>query len=632
VRLTADTALRSPSGATFTAAAGWFVTEAADHLRLQDPTKEVRLTLVELVAPDGQAAIQAAWKRVSPGFARAVLKTVTPPARDGWEAVVQNVYQVPEAEQRVVVGLARRKGKTWYVALIDGTQAGFDRRSAQTMLVITSFKVAGLDEESFAGKTAHPLDAARQKALADFVAEAMQKTKVPGVAVAVVQGGKIVYEQGFGVRQLGKPAKVTPATRFMIGSTTKALTSLLIARLVDEGKLTWDTPVTQLYPAFALGDPEATRRITMKHTVCACTGLPRQDMEFIFQYAGITAEQRLAAMRTMKPTTGFGETFQYSNLLVSTGGFVAGRCAFPKARLMAGYDQALRTRILGPLGMKDTTFDPSVARRGDHAVPHGMTMKLDYVPIPFGDEGGVTAVGPAGAAWSTVRDLARYVLLELGKGRAPEGKEIVSEKNLLARREVMARINAKVHYGLGLMVNRAYGTPLVGHGGNTLGFTADLWFLPEHGVGLVILVNGVAANTFRSVVGRRLLELLFDGRDQARSALDFAVAELKTSLERDLPRIDLVPDPAWLKPLLGTYQNADLGQITLRMQGKTAVLDAGEWKATAGRYRDPDGTQKLLITGPPLTGMHLVPETKDGRTTLTLRTPQQVYVFTRTKP
>jgi CubicO group peptidase (beta-lactamase class C family) len=95
----------------------------------------------------------------------------------------------------------------------------------------------------------------------------------------------------------------------MIGSMTKPLTSLMMARLIDKGIFGWDTPVTTLLPSFALGDPDVTRRVTMAHTVCACTGLPRWDMEFIFEWDGSTPQKRIDLLRAMTPTTGFGEHF-----------------------------------------------------------------------------------------------------------------------------------------------------------------------------------------------------------------------------------------------------------------------------------------------------------------------------------
>ncbi|MBI5494827.1 MAG: beta-lactamase family protein [Deltaproteobacteria bacterium] len=323
--LDADTLVTSASGATLSVAKGWWVTRNGDLLRLEGPERDVTLTLLEVKDPDAVHAIAGAWPRVQPGFARKVKQVVTPPPRDGWDAVTQVTYETTTQEARVLVAIARRKGDTQYITLLDGALAGVDRRGAQVNTAISSFKAPGLEEESFRGRTARVLDPQRLQALAGFIDDARQRAKVPGVAVAVVQGGKVVLEKGFGVRTLGKPEPVTPNTLFMIGSITKSLTSLMMARLVDEGRFTWETPLSQVFPAFSLADPEATRRLLMKHTVCACTGLPRQDMEFFFGYSRSTPEGRVAAMKSMKPTTAFGETFQYSNSMVSAGGYLAAR-------------------------------------------------------------------------------------------------------------------------------------------------------------------------------------------------------------------------------------------------------------------------------------------------------------------
>ena len=122
------------------------------------------------------------------------------------------------------------------------------------------------------------------------------------------------------MRELGKPAKVDENTLFMIASNTKAMATLLLATEVSEGKFTWDTPVTQVYPSFRLGNAEVTQQVLMKHLVCACTGLPRQDLEWLFEYERATPQGVLDLLGTMQPTTRFGETFQYSNLMASAAG------------------------------------------------------------------------------------------------------------------------------------------------------------------------------------------------------------------------------------------------------------------------------------------------------------------------
>src|SRR5205814_3029255 len=133
----------------------------------------------------------------------------------------------------------------------------------------------------FAGRKALPLTPERVAELKGFVETSMRKLGVPGASFALVEGGRVVYEGGLGVRELGKPERVDANTLFMAASNTKGMTTLLLARLVDAQKLQWNQPVIQVYPEFKLGDPNTTRQVEVKHLVCACTGLPRQDLEWI---------------------------------------------------------------------------------------------------------------------------------------------------------------------------------------------------------------------------------------------------------------------------------------------------------------------------------------------------------------
>ena len=135
------------------------------------------------------------------------------------------------------------------------SEAVGEKRGAQVALIFGRLLPKGYARESFAGKKANTLDAARLAELGRFVETGQKELGVPGVSVGIVQDGKVVFAGGFGVRELGKPAKVDADTLFMIASNTKALTTLLLAKLVDEGKLTWDTPVTS-----APADVQARRR------------------------------------------------------------------------------------------------------------------------------------------------------------------------------------------------------------------------------------------------------------------------------------------------------------------------------------------------------------------------------------
>ncbi|MFH2008784.1 MAG: serine hydrolase domain-containing protein [bacterium] len=626
VRLTKDTTVTTPSGARVTVPARWILTRHAAHVILHGPDRGLWVALVERKTKTAREAISQAWALARPGFALKERQTVTPPARDGWDSITQITYVTPSTSRRVVVAAARGRSGVFYVALLDGKVAAFSRRGAQLQTVLSSLKAPGVQKESWAGRGAATLDSARLKTFEAFLEEARQKLDIPGAAVAVVQGGKVIFAKGFGVRRLGQKRAVTTKTLFMIGSITKSLTTMMMAKLVDEKKFDWETPVTQVLPSFALGDVALTRQCRMRHTVCACTGLPRQDMEFLFESKRSTAESRMALLKTMKPTTGFGETFQYSNLMVAAGGYVAAHAAYPRWKLGRAYHKAMQTRLFQPAGMRRTTFDFRRVRRLDHAQPHSPTLQMKPVPISLAFEDGVRSVGPAGAAWSNVEDMARFVLLELSRGRIGKAKRVVSDKQLQARWQPQIRASDKVHYGLALLISRDRGVRIIGHGGGTLGFTSNMFFLPDHGVGMIVLSNRGGASGFTSAVTRRLLELVFDGKDVARTGLAFRLKMQAEDLAKSRKRITYEPTAAWVKTHAGTYHNAALGTVKISWKRKAGAFDAGEWQAPLAKHTARDGVVRLLI-GPPLAGLPFLPGKKDGRRTLTLQTGQQKYVF-----
>ena len=146
-------------------------------------------------------------------------------------------YETSPNERRDVSALAGQHGEMWTVVITDMSQPTEEKRLAQLILVFSRLLPKGYQRETFAGKKANPLDQPRIAALAAFVEGARDQLGIPGVAVGLVQNGKVVFAGGFGVRQLGKPETVDGDTLFMIASNTKAMTTLLLARLVDDGKL-----------------------------------------------------------------------------------------------------------------------------------------------------------------------------------------------------------------------------------------------------------------------------------------------------------------------------------------------------------------------------------------------------------
>src|SRR5947209_5400259 len=140
----------------------------------------------------------------------------------------------------------------------------------------------------------------------------------------------------------------------MIASNTKGMTTLLLARLVDAQKLQWNQPAVQVYPAFKLGDADTTRQVEVRHLICACTGLPRQDLEWLFRFKSYTPESTFALLSNMQPTSRFGEVFQYSNLMASAAGYIGAHLYDSSRELGVAYDEAMQKEIFDPLGMNDT--------------------------------------------------------------------------------------------------------------------------------------------------------------------------------------------------------------------------------------------------------------------------------------
>jgi CubicO group peptidase (beta-lactamase class C family) len=455
-----------------------------------------------------------------------------------------------------------------------------------------------------------PLTGQRRAAFEAYVAEALFRYGVPGASVAVVLGGAVVYLNGFGVTATGSTRAVTPDTMMMIGSITKPLTTMLAGSLIDDGRLAWDTPVVDLLPKFAVGDPDLTHRLTVRDAFCNCIGLRGKNVASYFESGALSPERVVTALADIAPTAARGELFQYNNLLISAGGFALGAAAGGTGDLGLAYDTALRERVLGPMGMVRSTFDPEeVLASGDYALPHAANLSGELRRLPLNAERGLLPVRPAGALWSNAREMARFLQTELARGVAPDGSRVVSAANLEATwmPEVAvpnlyggppAMAASMSGYALGWTSGAYRGLRVISHAGSTGGFTAQMGFLPEADLGVVVLSNAAfdTAGFFAFAVQFRLLELLFDQPAAMDAALEEASAAIAARLRPALGGVD----PAVVAPYLGRYGNPELGEITLSLRGDRLILDAGELSSEL-RPRAEDGTgAAYLLYDPPL--------------------------------
>ncbi len=237
--VTADTLRTTTTGATFTVPAGWSVASNASSLVLQPPEPDTHIVIFDAHAGDAAAAVASAWASYKPDMKRPIRTTTTIPDRNGWTNGKQFVYETSPNERAVVVAVALHAADTWTVVLANGSEPTFEKRGAQLNEIIQSLRPKGYQRESFVGRKALPLTPERIEILKTFVETSMQKLGVPGASLALIDQGKVVYEGGLGVRELGKSTPVDAHTLFMIASNTKGMTTLLLARLADAQKLQW---------------------------------------------------------------------------------------------------------------------------------------------------------------------------------------------------------------------------------------------------------------------------------------------------------------------------------------------------------------------------------------------------------
>ena len=630
-----ETAAATPAGATFTVPAGWKSTTRGPITVVDPPEPDTHVAILDITAKDADAAMAAGWALYQPGFNRPLKLAVPQAARNGWSERRAYQYETSPNERAVVQGLAWRAdpaAEAWTVVIIDGTEPTMEKRGGPAGLLLQSLRPKGYTRESFAGKKAHPLDESRLAVLRDFVATGMKLLDTPGVGLAFLDGGKTVWAGGLGVKELGKPEKVDGDTLFIAASNTKALTTLLLAELVDEGKLRWDQPVTEIFPSFRLGDDATTKQVLVRHLVCACTGMPRQDMEWLLEFHDDTPASSLSLLGTMQPTSRFGEVFQYSNLMAAAAGYLGGSRVAPGKELGAAYDEAMKAKVFAPLGMATTTFDFAQALRGDVAQPHGEDVDGKVVPARMDLNYSVVPVRPAGGVWTSARELAKYIEMELAKGLLPDGRRLVSEKNLLARYEPQVLVGEDITYGMALTVDRRWGVPVVHHGGDLAGYHSDMIWLPQHGVGAVILTNGDSGVGIRGPLLRRLLEVLFDGKPEAEQQLKVGAEQRLAAIAKDRERLVVPADPALAAKLAPRYASKELGSVTVSQVGGTTFFDIGEWKSAVASRKNDDGTISFITIDPTLAGFEFVVADQEGQRRFVMRDAQHEYLFTEEAP
>ncbi|MDF1678047.1 MAG: serine hydrolase [Legionellaceae bacterium] len=301
----------------------WEYADYATHQCIMSPKKDVKIYVMERLSTQHtlEKDIHQACQQIESNFNLKAKQKIKLSNQGDWEKSITIIYQTPISASRMLIGAGNLYQGRAYIVFCDATSSAMSRLQASIVSILESWKPEGFKTTDLNDRTPEPWSEEKQVAFDAFIERARQKLNIPGASIALVERTQgIIYQNSFGVKKLGEDDPVTPDTPFMIGSTTKALTTLMMGMLIDKDLVRWDTPVTSILHDFKLGDMATTKKLALKHTVSASTGMPRRDLDFMFKYSQVTPESRLLEMQSMKPTTKFGETFQYSNYLVMAGG------------------------------------------------------------------------------------------------------------------------------------------------------------------------------------------------------------------------------------------------------------------------------------------------------------------------
>ncbi|MDQ4033034.1 MAG: beta-lactamase family protein [Actinomycetota bacterium] len=426
--------------------------------------------------------------------------------------------------------------------------------------------------------------------LDSLIEDGMAQTGLPGAAVAVVYNDEVIYERGFGVRELGKPEPITPETVFQIASLSKSISSTLVAAVVGDGTTTWDATIDSLEPGFALSDPWVSNQVTIRDMLCHRSGLPSFGGDPLVFYFGYDREECIRRLRSYPLATPFRTTWAYSNLGFSAGAYAAASAAGES------WEDLAEERLFAPLGMTSTSYRfEDFGRWENRAAPHYRTSAGVWEPGDLTDD---DAAAPAGGVSSNLRDLTRWLRLQLAGGMF-DGQQVVASDHVHETYQPQIVLGSPgpgasftSFYGLGWYVSYDdRGRLVVTHGGDFNSYSTQANLLPGSGLGIVVLCNG-GASAVRGAIPEAFLEMVTKGepsRDWV-SAIETASAAYLASIlatsapfPQGEPPADAAP-PLPLDAYTGTYTNTTYGEVTVRDEAGDLVLAFG-----------PTGVQRTLV-------------------------------------
>lgn len=432
-----------------------------------------------------------------------------------------------------------------------------------------------------------------------YIKQGIKQWNIPGLAVAIIKDGKVVVMKGYGVRDIKTNQPVDENTLFQIASNSKLFTGTALAKLEEEKKLSLDDKITKYFPQYTDYDPNTTALVTIKDMLGHHLGTKTFQGDFTFWNSALTRQQIMGKMKLLKPVGEFRAYYGYCNSCFLTAGQVI------PAVTGQQWETYIQKNILDPLGMTNThPLGAEMPAFKNASKPYTTAFTGKLTELPYDN---VDNLAPAGSIVSCVKDLTKWLTLQLDSGKY-EGKQIIPWRAIQRTRDINTAISSRkssarpshfTGYGLGVFEGDYNGYEIYWHTGGADGFVTNTCFVPEKKLAITILTNNDNQSFFEALRYQILdayLGVPFVNRSEQAWKNFNQDNEEQIKMTNDmLARLKGNKPELPLKAYAGTYVNTLYGPINISVNkkdllikfeghryltGSLKYLDNGEWMLT----------------------------------------------------
>ncbi len=414
------------------------------------------------------------------------------------------------------------------------------------------------------------------KELDAYIEKARSDWAVPGLAVAVVKDGRTLLLKGYGVRSMSLQEPVDTNTLFAICSTTKAMTAATMSMLIDAGKLDWDDPVIEYLPEFQLHDPYITRSLRIRDLFTHNSGIGNAD--FLWYLWHHDPDELLYRMRYLPASYPLRGGYTYQNIMYAAAGKIIAKLS------ETPWEDFVTARIFQPLGMKHTFANQKRSmRHQNRSTPH-YHYDDEIREIP---DGTADLIAPAGAVWSTIADMSRWLHFLLDSAMIDQ-ETLVSRTNYQEWFKPQVIVSdqgfyptqrlTKPHwktYGLGWFQHDFQGRAIQFHTGSLQGTVAIIGVIPDERLGVYVF-----GNLDHAEVRHAIMYQVFDLFGRENSGRDWS-KEIKELYDKKKKQTQQVKEPSplvheELNAFQGQYTNQFLGDLKINLKKGQLQLHIGD--------------------------------------------------------